>query len=79
MNRQKIRWIVREMEKGERSVYRIAKIQQVSPRWVREIYNTYQETGEYLFPRQPGRKPVPLSQEKRVMILEVRKHHPVAG
>jgi putative transposase len=79
LNRQKIRWIIKEMKKGERSVYRIAKIQQVSPRWVREIYNTYQETGEYLFPRQPGRKSVPLSQEKRVMILEVREQHPVAG
>ena len=71
LNRQKIRWIVREMEKGERSVYRIAKIQQISPRWVREIYNTYKQTGEYLYPQKSGRKPISLSQEEQAMILQL--------
>jgi len=79
LNRNKIRWIVREIEKGERSVYRIAKIQQISPRWVREIYNTYTETGEYLFPRKPGRKLLPLTLQEQAMILEERNQHPVAG
>ncbi|MCD6411959.1 MAG: hypothetical protein J7L20_06020 [Thermoplasmata archaeon] len=32
LNQRKIRWIIREMEKGERSVYRIAKLQNVTPR-----------------------------------------------
>ena len=79
LNRQKIRWIVREMEKGERSTYRIAKIQQISPRWVREIYNIYKETGEYRYPRKSGRKPIPLSQKEQAMILEEREQHPIAG
>ena len=79
LNQKKIRWIVREMEKGERSVYRIAKIQQISPRWVREIYNVYKKTGEYLYPRKPGRKLSPISPEDRQLILETRKKHPLAG
>jgi len=79
LNQRKIRWIVREMEKGERSVYRIAKIQQISPRWVREIFNTYKRTGEYLYPRKPGRKSTPISPEDKQLILETRKKHPLAG
>ncbi|HEC87436.1 MAG TPA: hypothetical protein ENI49_06215, partial [Thermoplasmatales archaeon] len=43
LNQRKIRWIIREMEKGERSVYRIAKLQNVTPRWVRELYRRYRE------------------------------------
>ncbi|HEC93314.1 MAG TPA: IS481 family transposase, partial [Candidatus Atribacteria bacterium] len=56
LNQRKIRWIIREMEKGERSVYRIAKLQNVTPRWVRELYRRYTETGEYPYPNKPGRK-----------------------
>jgi transposase InsO family protein len=79
LNQQKIRWIVREIEKGERSVYRIAKIQGITPRWVREIYNTYNATGEYLYPRKAGRKPSPISSEDKRLIFETRKKHPLAG
>jgi len=32
LNPRKIRWILQELEKGELSVYRIAKTQKVSPR-----------------------------------------------
>jgi putative transposase len=79
LNQRKIRWIVREMEKGERSVYRIAKIQGITPRWVREIYNTYKATGEYLYPCKAGRKSSPISFNDRQLILETRKKHPLAG
>lgn len=79
LNQKKIRWIVKEMEKGERSAYRIAKIQGISPRWVREIYNTYKATGEYLYPRKPGRKTLPISLKDKQLILETRKKHPLTG
>ena len=67
------------MQKGERSVYRIARIQDVSPRWVRELYQFYQQTGTYRYPQKPGRKPKPLSQEQQDIILEIRKSHPLSG
>jgi len=79
LNQKKIRWIVREMEKGDRSAYRIARIMHISPRWVRELYRVHQETGQYLFPKKPGRKPQLISDEERDLILEVRKEHPISG
>jgi putative transposase len=79
LNRRKIRWIIREMEKGERSVYMIAKLQNVTPRWVRELYRRYRETGQYPYPNKPGRKPLPISDEERRVVLEIRKQHPVCA
>ena len=67
------------MEKGERSVYRIAKLQNVTPRWVREIYRRYKEIGEYPYPNKPGRKPSLISDEERRIVLEIRKQHPVCA
>ncbi|EMR74773.1 hypothetical protein MBGDF03_01261, partial [Thermoplasmatales archaeon SCGC AB-540-F20] len=64
LNQKKVRWIVREMEKGDRSVYRIAKTMDITPRWVREIYRDHQRTGRYLYPTKPGRKPRSISNER---------------
>ncbi len=41
LNLRKIRWILREMKKGELSVYQIAKLQNVSQRWVRQLPRKY--------------------------------------
>jgi putative transposase len=79
LNQKKIRWIVREMNKGDRSVYRIAKIMNISPRWVREIYRVHEETGQFLFPKKPGRKPRLVSTVERDLVLETRKEHPLSG
>ena len=79
LNQKKVRWIVREMDKGERSVYRIAKTMDVTPRWVREIHRNYHRAGEYPFPQKPGRKPRPVSDEERSLILETRNEHPISG
>jgi putative transposase len=79
LNQKKVRWIVREMKKGDRSVYRIAKIMGVTPRWVREIYRVYQRTGQYPYPGKPGRKSRPVSIEERRLILDVRSDHPISG
>ena len=46
LNQKEIRWIVSEMKKGDRSAYRIAKIMNISPRRVRELYRVHQETGK---------------------------------
>lgn len=41
LNNRKIRWILRELEKGELSVRRIAKQQDITPRWVRKLRIKY--------------------------------------
>jgi len=79
LNQRKIRWIIREMEKEERSVYRIAKLQNISSRWVRELYHSYQETGEYPYPDKSGRKPRPISRVERQIVLDVRDEHPLCA
>jgi len=79
LNQKKVRWIVREMNKGDRSAYRIAKIMGVTPRWVREIYRVHQQTGQYPYPGKPGRKPRLVSIEERRLILDVRSDHPISG
>ena len=79
LNQKKVRWIVREMDKEERSVYRISKIMNVTPQWVREIHRAYHETKQYPYPCKPGRKPNPVSDEERRIITETRKEHPISG
>ncbi|MEA3421129.1 MAG: IS481 family transposase, partial [Acidobacteriota bacterium] len=79
LNRRKVKWIVREMDKEELSVYWIAKIQGVTPQWVRRIYKMYHETGQYPYPKKPGRKPKPITIEERGIVLQTRKEHPVVG
>ena len=79
LNQKKVRWIVREMDKGERSVYRIAKTMNITPQWTREIHRNYHETKKYPYPQKPGRKPRPVSIEERRMILDARLDHPISG
>ena len=79
LNQKKVKWIVREMDKGERSVYRIAKTMEITPQWAREVHRTYHTTGEYPFPQKPGRKPRPVSTMERNLVLETRKEHPISG
>ena len=79
LNQKKIRWIIQEIDKGERSVYRIAKIMDISPQWAREIHRIYHETGQYPFPQKSGRKPKQLSEEEQEHILNTREEHPLAG
>ncbi len=79
LNQKKVRWIVREMKKGDISVYRIAKTMDITPRWVREIYRAHQRTGRYLYPTKPGRKPRTISNEERTLVLNTRKEHPISG
>jgi len=79
LNQRKIRWIIREMEKRERSVYRIAKLQHISSRWVRDLYCSYRDTGEYPYPNRPDRKPRSISKEERQIVLDVRKEHPLCA
>lgn len=67
------------MDKGERTVYRIAKIQNITPRWVRELYKIYQEIGQYPYPHKPGRKPLSITSAEKARILELKRKHPLSG
>ena len=79
LNQKKVKWVVKEMDKGERSVYRIAKTMDITPRWVRGLYQTYQKTKQFPFPQKPGRKPRLVSIEERNLVLETRRDYPLSG
>ena len=62
LNLRQIRWIIREMKRGEQSVYRIARTQRVSPRWVRKLFERFKSTALYKIRlKEPGRKPEPFT------------------
>ena len=67
------------MARGERSVYRIAKTQNISPRWARELHRMYRESGTFPYPHKSGRKPKPVSEEERRIVLETRTFHPLSA
>lgn len=79
LSQKKVRWIIREMEKGEISAYQIAKIQKVSQRWVWKLYRRYRKTGKYPYPKRPGRKPSSITDEEREYVKSLKEKHPLSG
>ena len=79
LNQKKVRWIVKEMDKAERSVYRIAKIMNVTPQWARALHRVYHKTKRYPYPNKPGRKPQLISDKERTLVFDARKEHPISG
>jgi putative transposase len=78
LNQRKIRWICREMKKGELSVCRIAKLQTITPRHARRVYEKYRGVKRpKLLPC--GRKPEPIAEEEVELIIAARKEHPVGA
>jgi putative transposase len=79
LNQRKVRWIIREVDSQEQSIYRIAKIQDITPQWTRELHRRFQETSQYPYPRKSGRKPSPISPEEKRVVLETYSSHPLAA
>ncbi len=78
LNGRKIRWIVRETEKGELSICHIARIQKITPQHARRVYRGYRGVKHpKLLPC--GRKPEPITLEDARMVIAVRKEHPVCA
>jgi putative transposase len=77
LNQRKVRWIIREVDNQERSIYRIAKIQDITPQWTRELHRQYQTTSQYPYPKKAGRKPKPITEEEKKIVLAIRKQHPL--
>ena len=72
MNLRKIRWILRELKKGELSVYQIAKQQKVTPRWVRQLPKKYMGIPLYKIRiLKCGRKPKEISEEESNIVKKI--------
>jgi putative transposase len=80
LNKRKLRWIIREVKKGELSIYRIAKQQGVSQRWVRELAKRYGNKPLYKIETGIcGRPPKPIPEEEKKMVLDIHKSLPMCA
>lgn len=78
LNLRKIRWICREVEKGELSNWQIARTQHITPQHARRVYKKYKDVKHpVLLPC--GRPPNALKPEDTDFILKARKEHPLGA
>ncbi|PIU82229.1 hypothetical protein COS70_01910, partial [Candidatus Micrarchaeota archaeon CG06_land_8_20_14_3_00_50_6] len=72
LNERKLRWILRELKRGELSIYRIARQQGVTPRWVRKLRNRFRDRSfSEIQIGVCGRPPKPIPKAEKQLILEL--------
>lgn len=69
LNKSKIRWIVREVERREKGLYTIAQLQKITPQHVCRVHRTYKNDADPQLKRC-GRKPRPISNEERKIVIK---------
>ncbi|MFA6269053.1 MAG: DDE-type integrase/transposase/recombinase [archaeon] len=75
LNQRKIRWIIRQMDSGELSVWQIAKQQKITPRHARRVYTKYKGIQQ---PKllNPGRQPIPISKQQIALVKRLFREQP---
>ena len=71
LNKKKIKWIIREVEKREMGVWTIARVQEISERHVRRIAKKFKNKEPEF--KKPGRKPKPITDEERKIVVQAYK------
>jgi putative transposase len=79
LNQRKVKWIIREIDKEQKSVYRIAKTMDITPQWARELHHYFHKIHRYPYPKKSGRKPRLISEEEKKIVLETRQQHPLSA
>lgn len=78
LTNRKLRWTIRETRRNRQSIYRIAKQQEITPRYVRKLRWKYKELPSYLIDQirlqRCGRRPTPMTKEEVDAVVEVRKN-----
>jgi putative transposase len=77
LNPAKIRWIIKEMEKGEIPVKHIAAIQNVTKARIYQLHNEYQETGEIPQLGTPGRPKETITKQEKHAIQQAHDKYQV--
>ena len=73
LNKKKIKWTIREVERRDVGVWTIAQQNNITPRWARELPKKYKNKEIIL--RKPGRKPKPITKEERTIVIETYKEY----
>ena len=83
LNKRKIRWIVREMQKQNLSVYQIAKTQKITTRHARRVYQKYKFKNLYdsrtISIRIPGRKARQVQAWEKELITNIYHNLPMGA
>jgi len=75
LNQRKIRWIIRQIDLGELSVWQIAKQQKITPRHARRVYKKYKGIQQPKLSK-PGRQPDTISKQEIALIKRLFKQQP---
>lgn len=68
LNKRKVSWIVNQLRKGELPVSQIARQQDISVRWAKELLRKFERTGCLPFPGKPGPTPKPILKEEMELV-----------
>ncbi len=71
LNKRKIKWIVKEVERRKIGVWTIAQQQKITPRHARRVADKFKNCEPEL--KKPGRKPREITDEERNIVLQAYK------
>ena len=74
LNKKKITWIVREVERREQGVWSIARQQKITPRHARRVAKKYKNDKDPKLKRC-GRKPREITKEERGLVIKTYKEY----
>lgn len=77
LNKKKIKWIVREVERRETGLYTIAKVQNITPRWAREVHKKFRKREPEF--KKCGRKPREITNEERKIVKQTYEEFQVGA
>jgi putative transposase len=74
LNKKKVKWIVREVDKGEQGAWTIGHIQNITDRHVRRVYSKYKDGSDPVF-KKCGRKAKPITDKERKLVIKTYKEY----
>lgn len=69
LNKKKVQWIIKEVDKGDKGAWTIGQIQNVTDRHVRRVYSKYKDGSEPEF-KKCGRKPRLITDKERELVIK---------
>jgi len=78
LNKKKIRWIIKEVDKRDMGVYTIARTQSINPRHARRVHKKYKNVKNPIL-HKAGRKPKPISDEDKDLVIRTYKEYLVGA
>jgi len=78
LNKQKIKWIVKEYERRDKGLWTIGQIQKITPQHICRVYRKYKGCKDPIL-KKCGRKAKPISSEERKIVIDTYKEYLVGA